>query len=66
LIEGIESIRQQENLSYMDAILAYCEKNGVEVETVGDMVKNIPVLRAKVQEEAEALHFLPKTSKLPL
>ena len=62
----IEELKQQLNLSYMDAVLAYCEEYGIEIETVATIIKNNALLKAKIQAEAEDLHYLPKTAKLPV
>tara|TARA_Y100000034_G_C6872069_1_gene398302 strand:+ start:1055 stop:1279 length:225 start_codon:yes stop_codon:yes gene_type:complete len=59
----IEHIKKSKNVSYMDAIQYYCEQNKIEPETIGKLVQG--VLKQKVREEAESLHFLPKTTKIP-
>ena len=51
-------------LSHMDAILHYCDQNGMEPETVAQLVNT--KLKAQIREEAEELNFFPKTAKLPL
>tara|TARA_B100001996_G_scaffold153554_1_gene116828 strand:- start:1090 stop:1314 length:225 start_codon:yes stop_codon:yes gene_type:complete len=51
-------------LSYMDAILHYCDQNGMEPETAAQLVNT--KLKAQIREEAEELNFFPKTAKLPL
>jgi hypothetical protein len=53
-------------LDYIDALLYYAEKNGLEVETVASMVKSNAKIKAKVRIEGETLNFLPKTARLPI
>lgn len=65
-LREIELIRKTDNVQYMDAVLFFCEKNGIEVESVADIISNNPLLRAKIQEEAEEMNYLEKTSRLPL
>jgi|TARA_R100000479_G_C6247550_1_gene151134 hypothetical protein len=48
----------------MDAILHYCDQNGMEPETAAQLVNT--KLKAQIREEAEVLNFLPKTAKLPI
>ena len=48
----------------MDAILHYCDMNGMEPETAAALVNT--KLKAQIREEAENLNFFPKTAKLPL
>tara|TARA_B100000085_G_C18498549_1_gene494469 strand:+ start:742 stop:966 length:225 start_codon:yes stop_codon:yes gene_type:complete len=59
----IEHIKMSKNMTYMDAIQYYCEQNNIEVETIGKLVQG--ALKQKVREEAEGLHFFPKTTKIP-
>ena len=60
----IQALVQKTKLSYMDAILHYCDMNGMEPETAAQLVNT--KMKAQVREEAERLNFLPKTAKLPL
>jgi len=61
----IESMRRDGQLEYVDAIVSWCEKNGVEVEYAASIVKKDPVLRSKLQVEAEDKNIVKKTAKLP-
>ena len=61
IIEGIVKTKQ---LSYMDAIVYYCEENEMEVESAAKLVT--PTIKSKLKVEAQEVHFLPQTSKLPL
>ena len=60
----IVKLVQDTKLSYMDAILHYCDQNNMEPETAAQLVNT--KLKAQIREEAEVLNFLPKTAKLPL
>ena len=59
----IEHIKMSKNMTYMDAIQYYCEQNNIELETIGKLVQG--ALKQRVREEAEELHFFPKTTKIP-
>jgi len=59
----IEHIKMSKHMTYMDAIQYYCESNNIEVETIGKLVQG--ALKQKIREEAEELHFFPKTTKIP-
>lgn len=59
----IEHIKRSKNMTYMDAIQYYCEQNNIELETIGKLVQG--ALKQRVREEAEELHFFPKTTKIP-
>lgn len=62
----IENLVWEKDISYMEAIILYCEETGFEVETAAKLVSG--ALKSKIKLEAEELHFLPKsnTSKLPI
>lgn len=66
LLAEIEKVVAEKNLSYIEAVVYYCEITGLEVEVAGTLIKNNPKLKALIQEEAEDLHYLPKGNKLPL
>ena len=51
-------------LSYMDAVMHYCDLNNMEPETADQLINT--KLKAQIREEAEKLNYLPKTAKLPL
>ena len=63
---NIEEIVYMKDISYMDAIIEYCEQNEVEIEVAASLISNN--LKSKIQLEAEDLHYLKKsnTSQLPL
>lgn len=62
----IEALVSEHGLDYIDAVLHYAEKNGLEIETVAAMVKSNAKMKAKVKQEGEDLNFLPKTARLPI
>lgn len=53
-------------LSYMDAVVYFCEKNDVEIETAASLVKGNFRIKSHIQQEGENLNFLPKTARLPI
>lgn len=48
----------------MEAIVDYCEEVGLEVEVAATLIN--PILKMKIEEEAQALRFLQRNSKLPI
>jgi len=64
--QDIESIVKDDNLGYIDAIIAYCEKNAIDVESVPKLISK--PLKEKLKWEATELNYLKRTSraKLPL
>tara|TARA_B100001113_G_C20519269_1_gene366520 strand:- start:208 stop:426 length:219 start_codon:yes stop_codon:yes gene_type:complete len=64
IIEGV--VRDKRPISYMDAILWYCEENSIEVESVGRLISKS--LKEKIQLEASKANLIkiPETGKLPI
>ena len=60
----IEEMVAEKHLTYMDACLEFCKDNNIEPESLGRLVNKS--LKQKIQVEAENLHFLQKSSTLPL
>ena len=62
----IENLVWEKDITYMEAVVLYCEQTGFEVETAAKLVSG--ALKSKIKLEAEELHFLPKsnTHKLPI
>ena len=63
-MENIENLVQQTKMTYIDAVMHYCDENKLEPETAGKMIGG--KLKQNIQDEAEDLHLIQKTSKLPI
>ena len=61
----IEELVWEKDISYMDAVILYCENTGFELETAAKLISG--TLKSKIKIEAEELNFLPRsnTAKLP-
>jgi hypothetical protein len=62
----IEKLVSTKNIDYIDAIVLWCERNNLEVEYAAGMIKKDPVLKSKVQVEAENINVLKKGARLPI
>ena len=62
----VETLAFEKRIDFMDAVILYCEQTGMEIEVAGGLIKSSAKMKARIQDEAEALNFFPKTSKLPL
>lgn len=65
-IKEIDSLVIEHKLDYLDAVIYYCEKNGIEIETAASLIKSSSKIRAKIQLSAEEKNYLPKSAKLPI
>ena len=65
--EAIESlVLDNKDMNYIDAIVHFCDKNSIDVESVPKLISK--PLKEKIKCDALELHFMKKTSraKLPL
>ena len=64
IIEGV--VKEKRPITYMDAILWYCEQNQIEVESVGRLISK--ALKEKIQVEASKVNLIKveATGKLPI
>lgn len=62
----IDSLVTTHKISYIDAIVHYCEYNMVEIETVAAVVNGNVKIKAAIQLEYEKLNYLPKSDVLPI
>ena len=65
--QEIESlVHNNVDMRYIDAIIHFCEKNNIDVESVPKLISK--PLKEKIKYEAMELNFLKKSSraKLPL
>ena len=62
----IEKIVASDELNYIDAILHYCEKNSLEVESITKLISK--PLKERLKWDATRLNFMKRTSraKLPI
>lgn len=62
--QDIENIVKVSKISYIDAIVTYCEENSIEIESVPKLMSK--PLKEKLKCEAIKLNFLKKTSRATL
>ena len=64
--EEIESLVNNTSMTYIEAIVEFCEDKGIDIESVSKLVSK--PLKEKIKYEATELNYLKKTSrgKLPL
>jgi len=60
----VEQIVKEKRISYMDAIVWWCEENEFDIQDVNKLIS--PLIKEKIKVEAEDLNFLPKSSRLPI
>jgi hypothetical protein len=60
----IEQIVSKGGITYMDAILDYCEKNQMEPDAIAPLISK--PLKEKIEADARELNFLPRVATLPI
>jgi len=50
-------------INYIDALVAYAEKNNLEIEMIADIVKKSSILKEKVRSDAIELRMVKKDDK---
>ena len=62
----IENIVKEKKISHMDAVIWYCEQNGLDPSQVSSLISKS--LKEKIEVEAVKLNMLntPPAGKLPL
>jgi len=61
---NIENIALKKNITHMEAVLDYCQRNDLEPDTVGNLISKS--LKEKIEANARDLNFLPKQAQLPI
>lgn len=60
----VETLVNNDSMSYIDAIIHYCDSNDIELETVPKLISK--PLKEKLKHEAQQLNFIKKTSRAKL
>ena len=60
--QEVEKIAIENNdINYIDAVLIYCEKNEIEIESVPKLISK--PLKEKLKFDAQKLNYMKKTSR---
>lgn len=60
----IQQLVREKKLTYLDAVLHFCEKRGLEPESIAPLLGD--KIRAELTRDAEHLNLIPKTPHLPV
>lgn len=62
----IDELVKNSKIDYIDAVIYYCEKHGIEIETAASMIKSSSKIKGLIQHEAEEMNYIAKSAKLPI
>ena len=65
IILAIIRLAKDNEMSFIDSALQYAEQNGIEIETIAEVIAKNDLIKASIQQEAENLNFIKKTDRLP-
>lgn len=65
-LKEIEQLAIEQGAEYIDVVVEYCNRRGIEIEVAAAIIKKSELIKSKIQQEAEDLNILPKTSRLPI
>jgi hypothetical protein len=57
-------VQENSDMNYIDAIIFFCEKNNIDLESVPKLISK--PLKEKIKYEAMELNFLKRTSRAKL
>ena len=63
-IKDIDNLVSESKLDYIDALVHYCEINGLEIDVVASLVKKNPNLKAKVYSRCIELNLVKGSANL--
>lgn len=52
------------DVSYIDIIIEFAEKNGYELELMADIIRRSNILKAVIEDDAASLNMIERESKL--
>ena len=61
---NIENIVKDKNITHMEAVLLYCQKEAIEQDTINNLLSK--GLKEKIEANARELNFLPRQAQLPI
>ena len=61
----IEDLVWLHDIDYMEAVILYCEKNNMDIDTAANLISLNANFKSTIQLEAESINLLPKTARLP-
>jgi len=62
--QEVEKVAFDNEMNYIDAIIFYCEKNEIEIESVPKLISK--PLKEKLKYDAQKLNYMKKTSRAKL
>lgn len=65
LLVRAEMMHLQSNVDIIDAVVHLCATSGIELEAAAAVIRSNPIIKSRIQVEAENLNFLKRGARLP-
>lgn len=65
ILKQIDEFKVSKNITFMEAVIEFCEKNKIELEAVGDAIRQLPRYKSMMEEDASNLNMLKTKNKTP-
>jgi hypothetical protein len=65
-LQEVDQFSRATSCGYMDAVIHVAGLKGIEIETAAAMIKTSTKAKAFLQESAEDLNYMTRTSRLPV
>jgi hypothetical protein len=62
LTEHINRLTVEKGLSYLDAVIYFCEQRNIEPDIIAPLLSDR--IKSELASDAQRLHFLPRTDSL--
>lgn len=59
-VSEINSIVEECNVTHLEAVLEYCQRKQVPVDSVAPLIRQLPKLKGKIRTNAEDLFLLAR------
>lgn len=62
----IRTMMSRGDVDAIDAVVTWCESNGVEIELAAQLIKKDHSLKYLLEKDAEDLNYIEKRARLPI
>lgn len=62
----IEDIVYMKDVTYIDAVVEWSKNNNYDIDYAAELVNNNPIIKSKIEIEAQNLGVIKKSLRLPI
>lgn len=57
-VVDIHALTKDGETSFLEAVVEYCDKNDIEMETAATIIKDVPYLQSLIEEDARKVNYI--------